>query len=294
MYWMKRICPLNRPLLQYSDIKMQNNPSVKFRYEYHHVNGLTLHVGHMGPVTGEKIIFLHGFPEFSQSWIRQAAFFAKKGYHVIVPDQRGYNLSKKPGLTKHYAIGHLVTDITALISTLGKCPVAVAGHDWGGGVAWMLAQNHPELVSKLIILNMPHPEVMKRNLRKNPSQMLKSWYTGFFQLPFFPEKLCSIFNFKFLELSMVKTARPGIFSREYIAACKRAWRQPNAIHGMISWYRAFFQYPADSNKSIHIPVLLLWGAKDSFLSLEMAQESISRCKKRETYYTKKCHALASP
>jgi pimeloyl-ACP methyl ester carboxylesterase len=256
---------------------MQTTASVKFSYEYHYVNGLTLHVGHLGPAGGEMIVFLHGFPEFSQSWIKQAEYFARKGYRVIVPDQRGYNLSSKPRLVKDYDLRNLVGDVVALITSLTTCPVVIAGHDWGGGVAWTLAQQRPDLVRKLIILNMPHLQVMKENLYRNPKQLLKSWYTFFFQLPFLPEHICSSFNFKWLELSMTRTARPGSFPRDYIVACKKAWRQPNALIAMINWYRAFFQNPVDTDSDIKVPVLLLWGTKDSFLTTGMAEQSIGRC-----------------
>lgn len=258
---------------------MQETVSVKFNYKYHHVNGITLHVGHLGPVGGEKLILLHGFPEFSQSWIQQAEFFAENGYHVIVPDQRGYNLSEKPGLIKDYKLNTLAADVAALIMSFSTRPVAIAGHDWGGGVAWALAQRHPELVKKLIILNMPHLQVMRENVRKNPIQILKSLYAAFFQLPFIPEKICSAFNYKMLELSMVKSARPDIFSQEYIRACKSAWHQPNALSSMINWYRAFFQIPVETDVNIQVPVLMLWGAKDVFLTTKMAEQSIKRCQK---------------
>jgi len=251
---------------------------MKYNYEHHYVNGLMLHVGHLGPVTGEKIIFLHGFPEFSQSWMQQAEFFANKGYHVIVPDQRGYNLSEKPGQIKDYVLTHLAGDIAALITSLTAYPVAIVGHDWGGGVAWAVAQFHPRLISKLVILNIPHLQVMKDQIKTNPVQMLKSWYTMFFQLPFIPEQIFKAFNYSLPELSMVKTARPGTFSHTYLMACKQAWRQPNALSAMINWYRAFFQHPVDTDVNIEVPVLLLWGAKDTFLNIKMAEQSIKRCR----------------
>jgi pimeloyl-ACP methyl ester carboxylesterase len=253
---------------------MQNS-SLKLDYKYHYVNGLTLHVGHLGPEHGEKLILLHGFPEFSYSWIQQADFFARQGYHVIVPDQRGYNLSKKPSSIASYRLSHLVDDVVSLIDLLAGAPVALAGHDWGGAVAWELAQAHPQLVRKLIILNMPHPSVMKENLRKNPRQMLRSWYAAFFQLPFLPEKICSISNYRWLENSLVRTARAGTFSHEYVLSLKRAWRQPGALTAMINWYRAFFRNPVGHHNKITVPMLLLWGVKDQALTPEMAEQSIA-------------------
>lgn len=260
---------------QSAGLKKYTEP--KFRYEYRYVNGLMLHVGCLGPADGEKIFFLHGFPEFSQSWIKQAAFFARIGYHVIAPDQRGYNLSKKPGLVKDYALSNLANDTAALILSFTSRPVAIAGHDWGGGVAWALAQDHPHLVKKLIILNMPHLQVMRENLRSSPKQMLKSWYTGLFQIPSLPELLCSAFNYKWLVSSLVGSARPGTFSKADIAAYKKAWQQPNAMQAMINWYRAFFRVPFQTDFDIQAEVLLLWGARDMFLSRRMADQSIARC-----------------
>jgi epoxide hydrolase 4 len=248
-----------------------------FEFEYHEVNGVTLRVGHLGPRSGGKILFLHGFPEFSLGWANQASFFANEGYHVIVPDQRGYNLSSKPASVADYTLTNLTGDIAALIQTFGAEPAIVVGHDWGGGVAWALAQQHPHVIKKLIILNMPHLQVMRDNVRRNPKQMLKSLYAMFFQLPFLPEQLCSAFDFKGLETSMVKTARKGAMSRGYIAACKQAWRQPGALKSMINWYRAFFQIPVNTDIDINVPVLLLWGAKDLFLGKGMAAQSIERC-----------------
>ena len=256
---------------------MQTPSAATFSYEYHYVNGLMLHVGHLGPAGGEIIVLLHGFPEFSQSWMAQADFFANKGYHVIVPDQRGYNLSPKPAQIKNYGLPYLAGDIAALITSLTTEPVIVAGHDWGGGVAWALAQFHPELIKKLIVLNMPHLQVMRENLRTNPKQMLRSLYAVFFQLPFIPEQVCSAFNFKSLEMSMVQSARAGTFTPEYLRACKQAWRQPNALPSMINWYRAFFRSKIDHDVNIKVPVLLLWGTKDLFLSEKMAGQSIKRC-----------------
>lgn len=256
---------------------MKTINNLEFNYKYHHVNGLTLHVGQMGPVGGEKILLLHGFPEFSQGWTKLATFFANQGYCVIAPDQRGYNLSEKPASIKVYALTHLVDDMAALIISLTKTPIAIVGHDWGGGVAWGLAQRHPEMIKKLIVLAMPHPQVMKKNLRNNLAQMLKSWYAAFFQLPFIPEKIYSIFNYKLLEKSMVGSAPKGTFSKDYISACKKAWKQPGALSAMMNWYRAFLRVPEQTNADISIPVLLLWGKQDAFLTSVMAAQSIRYC-----------------
>ncbi len=241
------------------------------------VNNIRLNVTEAGDATGEAILFLHGFPEYSHGWHKQLEFFAEKGYRVLAPDQRGYNLSSKPDHVKDYTLQLLTTDIAELIQQLPDKKVYLVGHDWGGVVAWALAIHYPQLLHKLIILNMPHPAVMHHHLRTNPMQMLRSWYAGFFQLPWLPEKLSSAFDFKMLERTMLNTSPKGTFTPEGIAGYKAAWRQPKAIKTMINWYRAYKYNKLQTNLNLSIPTLLIWGRKDKFLGKEMAEPSINLC-----------------
>lgn len=116
-------------------------------------NGIRLHVMQAGPADGAVLLLLHGFPEFWYSWKRQIPYFAEKGYRVWAPDLRGYNKSDKP------------------IEETGQKKVVLGGHDWGGFLAWCVAEQSPYLVEKLIICNVPLMSVMQRNLRRNPLQM---------------------------------------------------------------------------------------------------------------------------
>jgi pimeloyl-ACP methyl ester carboxylesterase len=242
------------------------------------VNNLALHVTTAGDASQPVILFLHGFPEIGLSWRRQLLFFAEQGFYAVAPDQRGYNRSSKPPGVKAYTLKHLTADIVALIRQLTPGQVYLAGHDWGGGVAWAMAQHYPELIQKLIILNMPHPVVLQQQLQNSSEQRLRSWYAGFFQVPFLPEWLSSAFNFKILESSVIKTALPNTFSRQTIALYKKAWQQPGALRAMINWYRAYKYDPFISKELITIPTLLVWGKKDKFLSSAMAQPSINQCR----------------
>jgi pimeloyl-ACP methyl ester carboxylesterase len=250
---------------------------MEWNFHDHQVNGITLHAGHMGMHHKQVIIFLHGFPEWGGAWKKQAEYLADKGFHAIAPDQRGYNLSSKPEHVREYVLKNLADDIADLIQNLGKGPAIITGHDWGGVVAWTLAQHYSQLVHQLIILNMPHPQVMKNNLKSNPGQMLKSWYAAMFQLPAAPEFLCSIFHYKGLELSLKNSARPHTFSSSDMTVYKRAWSQPQVLRSMINWYRAFKLNQMNTDLDVTLPVLIIWGTKDSFLSKSMAQESLQRC-----------------
>ena len=251
--------------------------------QFYNVNGITLHAATAGPQQGKMMLFLHGFPEFSLGWKKQLLFFAAKGFRVVAPDQRGYNLSSKPKGVKAYRIENLVEDMVGLIKQLSTEKVILVGHDWGGGVAWELAGQYPELIEKLIILNMPHLRVMRETLRSNARQMLCSWYAGFFQIPFLPEWMSSWFNFKLMERSMIGTALQNTFTRLEIGQYKSAWRQPGAVRAMINWYRAY-KYSRPAFKRIQIPTLILWGTQDKFLLPQMAGKSNMLCAKGKLIY----------
>ncbi len=207
--------------------------------KFYEINGIILHAAIAGPPEGKVMLFLHGFPEFSLGWKKQLEFFAEKGFRVIAPDQRGYNLSSKPKGIKAYRIESLVADVVALIRQVSTQKIILVGHDWGGAIAWEVAGQHPELIEKLIILNMPHLKVMNDTLKSNPRQLLRSWYFGFFQIPYLPEWFLSLVNFKMLERSMVRSANKNTFSKLEMAQYKTAWRNPSAVKSMINWYRAY-------------------------------------------------------
>ncbi|WP_299824826.1 alpha/beta hydrolase [uncultured Pontibacter sp.] len=250
---------------------------VKRTFTYFDLREVTLHVAMAGEAEGELVLFLHGFPEFWFGWQKQLDFFAAQGYMAVAPDQRGYNLSSKPQAVEEYTLEKLTEDIVGLIAALGKEKVVLVGHDWGGVVAWSVAMHFPDLLHKLIILNMPHPIVMLQHLRNNPRQMLRSWYTAFFQVPVLPEQAAKVLNYTMLEKSMTGTANANAFSEEELATYKEAWKQPGAITSMINWYRAFKHTHLNLRRKINLPTLMLWGMKDTALGAEMAEPSISLC-----------------
>ncbi|MFT2008624.1 alpha/beta fold hydrolase [Pontibacter sp. 13R65] len=246
-------------------------------FTYYHLPDVTLHVASAGNEAGETILFLHGFPEYWYGWHKQLAFFAEHGYNVVAPDQRGYNRSSKPAAESDYTLDKLTGDIIRLISQMGKEKVVLVGHDWGGMVAWSLAMHYPHLLHKLVILNIPHPSVMRQHLRTNPRQMLRSWYAAFFQVPVLPEQLAMALDYKALDKSLTGTARPNTFSESDLAAYREAWQQQDALTSMMNWYRAFKHSMLDLDKDVKVPTLMLWGKKDVTLGAEMAEPSIAKC-----------------
>ncbi len=242
-------------------------------------NGIRLNVVQAGPEDGPLLILLHGFPEFSYGWRKQIPYLASAGYRVWAPDQRGYNVSDKPEGIAAYSLDQLAADVIGLIDAAGQEKAYLVGHDWGGAVAWWTAANYPDRLEKMVILNVPHGAVLQKNLRKNFTQLRKSWYFFFFQIPWLPETMARQQNWKRSVQSLKNSSRPGTFTADDLDQYRRAWSQPQAYRSMINWYRAMLQKPPSppANSRITVPTLLIWGAKDRFLGRELAQPSIDRC-----------------
>jgi pimeloyl-ACP methyl ester carboxylesterase len=140
--------------------------------------GVKIHYASLGE--GPLVIMIHGFPDFWYSWRHQMAGLSDR-FHVVAIDQRGYNLSDKPKGVESYDMRLLVGDVAAVIRHLGRDKATIVGHDWGGAVAWQFALNLPQMTENLIILNLPHPNGLLRELRSNTDQIANSDYARTFQ-----------------------------------------------------------------------------------------------------------------
>jgi pimeloyl-ACP methyl ester carboxylesterase len=243
-----------------------------------------LHAVAEGSKDGPVVLLLHGFPEFWYGWRKQIEPLTAAGFRVIVPDQRGYNLSSKPSGVAAYSLTELVSDVIAIADQLGQEKIYLAGHDWGAAVAWSAALLHPQRIAKVVILNVPHPSVMRKFVSRRPRQLLRSWYMFFFQLPWLPESLFSAFNFRMGVRALLRSSRPGTFSDEDLAQYRSAWSQPRAVTSMINWYRALFRtHIKFPDKTVRVPIRILWGERDAFLLVEMAHESLRYCSNAELF-----------
>ena len=242
-------------------------------------NGIRLHVVQAGPKSGVPVLLLHGYPENWRCWIRQIPALIAADCRVIVPDQRGYNLSDKPKGVKSYCVETLVDDITGLIRALDYEKVNLIGHDWGALVAWMLAIKHPDRLHRLGIINVPHPAVMWRFLRRDFEQMRRSLYAGFFQLPWLPEAILRAGNWTVATNGLKRTSRENAFTDDDIEAYQEAWSQPGAMTAMLNWYRAAGRYPPEitDDMRVRIRTLILWGVQDFALTRRMARPSLDYC-----------------
>jgi pimeloyl-ACP methyl ester carboxylesterase len=243
----------------------------------HQVNGIALHCIEAGPEDGPLVILLHGFPEFWWGWRYQIGPLADAGFRVLVPDQRGYNLSDKPEGRRAYDLDILARDVVGLADALGRQSFSLVGHDWGGLAAWWTASRYPDRVSKLVVLNAPHPNVAGAYMRSHPSQMVRSLYVGFFQIPFLPERMLSANDHRSLKDALLRTSRPGTFSDEDIGIYEKTWAQPGALTAMLNWYRALPFKPSMKDATVRPPTLVIWGSKDRFLEKGLAEASLSLC-----------------
>ena len=242
------------------------------------VNGIELHVVEAGDPGHPLLILLHGFPEFWWAWRKQLTPLADAGFHVVVPDMRGYNLSAKPQQVSDYRLDTLAADVAALGAAYGAERFHLVGHDWGAVVAWWVAALTPERLHRVVVIAGPHPDVWSRQALTHPTQAMRSTYVAFFQLPWLPEATLGGLDFAGLRTMMQASARADTFETGALDVYAEAWRQPGALTAMLHYYRALRQRPAGGEPArITPPTLILWGGEDSFLERHVAEAGLALC-----------------
>jgi pimeloyl-ACP methyl ester carboxylesterase len=224
----------------------------KVTHGYADSNGVKIHYASLGQ--GPLIVMIHGFPDFWYTWRDQMEALSDK-FQCVAIDQRGYNLSDKPKGVDNYAMRLLAGDVIAVIHALGKDKAIIVGHDWGGAVAWQVALNAPQVTEKLIILNLPHPRGLSRELANNPAQQKASAYARTFQTP---EATASPAQLTF----WVKD--PEV-RKKYLEAFERS-----DIQAMLNYYKANYpREPYTEDKSpvvkTQMSVLMIHGLGDTAL-----------------------------
>ena len=239
-------------------------------HHYADLGDVRLHYVEAG--RGPLVVLLHGFPEFWYSWRFQIPILAEAGFRVVAPDMRGYNLSDKPPGVGDYRAEVLGRDVERLIRACGAESATLVGHDWGGVAAWLAAMHYPERVERLAILNCPHPDHFLRDLW-TPRQLRKSWYMFALQVP---GKLVQESIFAWIKSNFRRDpVRPGTFTEEDIQRYAEAMARPGALTATTNSYRALSRRtPAQARKllrRVEAPVLVIWGEKDRYLGVELAE-----------------------
>lgn len=205
---------------------------------------------------GPLCVLIHGFPDFWYTWRAQMPALAEH-VQVVAIDQRGYNLSDKPEGVENYRLDKLVGDVEAVLKHFKAEKATIVGHDWGGMVAWSFAMQHPEKIDRLIILNLPHPKGLMRELANNSAQQKNSQYARDFQQPDAASKLSpEILTF---------WVRDEKAKEKYLEAFKRS-----SMEGMLNYYKANYprepyQAPPGDFPRVKCPVLMIHGLKDKAL-----------------------------
>lgn len=239
-------------------------PDSGISIEWIEANGLTFEVATAGE--GDRLaLCLHGFPELHYSWRHQMPLLAEMGYRVWAPNMRGYGQTTRPPNKKDYRLDNLTADVGALIDASGAKEVMLLAHDWGAIVAWQFAIQQVRPLTRLIIMNVPHPLCARREL-KTWKQLKKSWYMFFFQIPRLPEIRLSRNNAAVIgRLFRETSVNKDRFAREESEPYRKAAAKPGAITAMLNYYRALFQ-TGDARKigdgKVHVPTLIVWGEKD--------------------------------
>ena len=221
-------------------------------------NGVKVHYVLQGK--GPLVVLIHGFPDYWATWKPLMAELNKAGYRTAALDTRGYNLSDKPQGVAAYAMPNLIGDVAAVIAAEGEKNAIVVGHDWGAAIAWQTTFFRPDLVNKLVIMSVPHPAGMAREMATNADQQKNSQYARNFQQEGSEKNLTAEGLATWVK---DPAAKPG-----YVEAFKRS-----DFAGMMNYYRA--NYPRGVGESaapppapprVKVPVLVIHGMKDTALN----------------------------
>jgi pimeloyl-ACP methyl ester carboxylesterase len=244
-----------------------------WQHHFIETNRIRLHCVTQGE--GELVILLHGFPEFWYSWRHQIPALARH-FKVVVPDLRGYNDSDKP--QSGYDLDTLSADIRGLIEGLGYLRAHIVGHDWGGAIAWHMAQKFPHYLDRLAILNAPHPQRFMQEMVSNLDQLRRSWHVLAFQIPGLPEWLIQNNLQSFVKnLFQEQAIRKGAFTAKDTEIYRAALAKPGVLSSAINYYRqwsspqVWFRSWGRSPDPITVPTLVLWGEDDFLLSHTMTE-----------------------
>ncbi len=239
--------------------------------------GQRLHVASRGKVGRPLLLFAHGFPECWAAWQTQLAAFGHDHF-CLAPDLRGYNLSGKPEGVAAYRVQPLMDDLLGLMRHFGYAQCVLVAHDWGGAVAWSLAAREPRSLSKLVIINSPHPVPFARALAHNAEQQAASQYMLRFREADAAEFLLQDDCARLLALFRHPITGKSALHEAEIALYKQAWNRPGAMDAMLNYYRASPLVPPTAGQAgaaglkldpedflVPMPTLVIWGEQDQAL-----------------------------
>ncbi len=205
---------------------------------------------------GPLVVMIHGFPDYWYTWREQMPELAKH-FKVVAIDQRGYNKSGQPVGVQNYAMEKLVGDVKKVVEHFDRTQATIVGHDWGGAVAWTFAMTYPTMTERLVILNLPHFNGLRRELANNPAQREASAYARDFQADDAAAKLTAE--------GLTFWVKDPDAKEKYVKAFKRS-----SMEGMLNYYKANYPRAPYDQSGVELPpvkcsVLMIHGLKDTAL-----------------------------
>lgn len=228
-------------------------------------NGLRFDALASGPAAGDLVLFLHGFPEFADSWADILVAVGAAGFRAMAVDQRGYSPGARPLAIEDYATDRLVADALAFADALGAQRFHLVGHDWGGALAWKLAVEHRVRLRSLTVLATPHIDALYKAIRSDPEQRSKSRYIAVFRLPFrIAERLLLAQGARRLRAAYRRKLPEAQLERYVTRFC-----EPGVLTAALNWYRAM--NVRKRLGKVLVPTLFIWGTKDQALGRTAAE-----------------------
>lgn len=220
------------------------------------VEGLRFDALAEGPVDGELVLFLHGFPEFADAWLDVMQAIAQTGFYCVAVNQRGYSPEARPDEVRDYAIQHLISDVQGFVGALSRQRFHLVGHDWGAFVAWEFAAKHADRLQSLSTLSTPHPDAFFNAIESDEDQKQRSRYIGVFRTAGgVAESL-----FQSDDYRRLRGVYQGKLSESAISENIRRLAEPGALTSALNWYRAL-DLEARVGE-INVPTLYIWGSQD--------------------------------
>jgi pimeloyl-ACP methyl ester carboxylesterase len=249
-------------------------------------NGLRFRALVEGPPDGDMVMLLHGFPEGAESWAHQMHVLAHAGFLAVAPDLRGYGLSDAPEGVESYTIDHLVADVKALVESFGRATAHIAGHDWGGIVAWYFAGAHAKMTTTLTALSVGHPAAMAAASREDPDQQQRSSYIGLFLQAGKAEHVLEADDYRRLRAMYAIGPNPGAVPERVVEGYVRSFGRPGRLTAALNYYRANLGTGGAAWErllrigDITSPTQLLWGDQDPAVGRRQAETTRAHVKGR--------------
>ena len=221
--------------------------------------GLVFDVRDEGPIDGDVVVLLHGFPERSTCWRLVVPHLHAAGLRTLAMDQRGYSPGARPRRRRDYRISELLADVVALVdAAVGpKGRVHVVGHDWGAIPAWLLAAHHPDRVATLTAVSVPHPQVFLTAMVRS-TQLFHSWYMAAFQVPRLPERILGSRGAR-----STRQMRAFGMTDDDIGRFRDEIVEDGVLPTALNWYRAMpMMDPRLARRKVTVPTTMVWSDED--------------------------------